>query len=225
MKIIGRRGDAILFDLVLPHGVDPYDLAAQQGYLVAHPLDAVAKDGEIIVSLAVQARTSRLPMNPPAHDFDPALALQPGVAPVRRQRVAAYALVRSTRGLLATEFSDRTAVSGQWGLPGGGIDEGEQPAAAVLREIAEETQQLVELGGLVAVQSAHWVGRAPTGLVEDFQAVRLIYTARCEQPAEPVVADLGGTTESARWVELDDWRGLNWTPGWQLILSEHLGPV
>ena len=39
--------------------------------------------------------------------------------PVVRQRLAAYSIVLSDRGLLATEFSERTAVPGSWGLPGG----------------------------------------------------------------------------------------------------------
>ncbi len=37
--------------------------------------------------------------------------------PPLRQRVAAYGIVLSERGLLATQFSDRTAVPGLWGLP------------------------------------------------------------------------------------------------------------
>jgi hypothetical protein len=37
-----------------------------------------------------------------------------------------------------------------------------------------------------------------------------------------VVVDVGGTTESARWVPLDAWRTLAWTPGWRLILQGRL---
>ena len=52
--------------------------------------------------------------------------------PVTRQRVAAYAVVLSQRGLLATEYSDQTAVPGRWGMPGGGMDDHESPVECVL---------------------------------------------------------------------------------------------
>ena len=113
---------------------------------------------------------------------DVGLQLAPGEDPVVRQRVAAYGVVVSDRGLLATQYSDRTAVDGRWGMPGGGIDVGEEPTAAVAREVHEETAQIVELGALVAVQTSHWVGRSPAGHVEDFHAVRLIYRADLPGP-------------------------------------------
>ena len=34
--------------------------------------------------------------------------------------------------------------------------------------------------------------------------------------------DRGGSTASARWVDLDDWTGLAWTANWMMILSELL---
>ena len=100
------------------------------------------------------------------------------VRPAVRQRFAAYAVVISSRGLLATQYSGRTAVTGRWGMPGGGLDDHEPPATAVLREVAEETSQEIILGELVKVQTSHWVGRSPYGNIEDFHAVRLIYRAR-----------------------------------------------
>jgi hypothetical protein len=44
------------------------------------------------------------------------------------------------------------------------------------------------------------VGRAPSGRVEDFHAVRLFHTASCTEPTDPVVLDVGGSTSAARWV-------------------------
>ena len=134
-----------------------------------------------------------------------------------------YKRQTSSRGLLATEYSDRTAVSGRWGMPGGGIDDGEQPRAAVLREVGEETDQQVELGDLVAVQTSHWVGRSPRGTLEDFQAVRLVYRATCPNPTEPRVLDLGGTTASCRWVPLVAWSSVSWTQNWDQLLRTLLG--
>jgi ADP-ribose pyrophosphatase YjhB (NUDIX family) len=108
-------------------------------------------------------------------------------------------------------------------MPGGGLDDHEEPEACVLREVAEETSQLVELGPLSAVQTSHWIGRNPDGLIEDFQAVRLVYAGFCGAPTDPVVRDRDGTTRDARWVELSEWRRLPWTVGWWAILDQLLG--
>ena len=88
--------------------------------------------------------------------------------------------------------------------------------------LLKETSQLVELGPLTAVQTSHWIGRNPDGMVEDFQAIRLVYVGFCPDPTDPVVRDRGGTTNDARWVELNEWRGLPWTVGWWTILDQLL---
>jgi len=203
VRVLGLSDDGLpLFRSQLPHGEDPRTLAYDLGYVVNEPIDAVREvDGMLTLSFRVQrASGQRRPDQPPPAQ-DVVLQLSPTTPVEVRQRVAAYALVTSRLGLLATEFSDRTAAPGRWGLPGGGIEEHEQPTVAVLREVAEETRQVVSLGGLVRVQTSHWVGRSPRGTIEDFHAVRLVYGAACAEPTTPVVVDVGGTTESAgcRW--------------------------
>lgn len=211
-----------MFEQELPHGVSPAGLAGTLGWTVEHPVSADLVDGEVVLHLAVSELDCRtLPVDQPT-GRDPDLVIAPDETVTRRQRVAAYALVTATPGLLATEFSDRTAVPGKWGLPGGGIDPGEQPRASVLREVIEETNQTIELGDLVEVQSSHWVGRAPSGAVEDFQAIRLVYTASCPSPGIPEVLDVGGTTERSRWIPLSEWDQVPWTAGWQDILGRLL---
>lgn len=211
--------DAAAFDAPLGHGADPEGLAYEHGFIVEHPLDASRDEtGDILLRLRVMRRTNEPRPVQRLRGVDAGLTLE-GVVPVVRQRVAAYAVVQSARGLLATEYSDRTAVSERWGMPGGGVDDHEEPAAAVLREVAEETGQLIVLGNLIKVQTSHWVGRSPRGVVEDFHAVRLIYRGTCPQPSDPVVIDEGGTTASARWVPVPEWSSLSWTRNWQLILA------
>jgi 8-oxo-dGTP pyrophosphatase MutT (NUDIX family) len=124
-----------------------------------------------------------------------------GVVP--HQRVAAYAVVVADERVLLTQLSERTGAGGRWNLPGGGLDAGEGPEAAVVREVLEETGQEVEDVRLVDVMTQHWVGRSPRGL-EDYHAVRLLHTARCPRPTPPVVHDVGGSTADARWVRLDE---------------------
>ena len=60
----------------------------------------------------------------------------------RAQRFAAYAVANDRGGrLLLTRIAHGYPDAGRWHLPGGGTDYGEQPAAALIRELAEETGQ------------------------------------------------------------------------------------
>jgi len=224
MRIIGVGQDGkIRFDDVLDHGVDPAALAHDHGFLAIRPIDVVRDDhSELVLRLMVRPQTGehRPPIRPRGQDAG--LVLTPDRPPIVRQRVAGYAVVLSRRGLLATEFSDRTAIAGRWGMPGGGLDDHERPEAAVLREVREETSQVIHLGELTKVHTSRWIGRNPRGDIEDFHAVRLIYRAHCETPTDPVVLDSDGTTRSARWIPLAKWRTLHWTQNWREVLSELL---
>lgn len=222
MVIVGVRSDGnVAFERALPHGGDPEMVAYQAGFRTVRPVDAQRIDGELVLRLDVELAPGPPPRRRPRGQ-DSGLVLDSTVVPVRRQRFAAYAVVRSGKGLLATEYSGRTAVAGRWGMPGGGVDEDEQPRAAVIREVAEETSQLIDLGALTRVQTSHWVGTSPRGVVEDFHAVRMIYTATCEHPTDPVLVDVGGTTASTRWIPIDTWREVTWTVGWREILRDLL---
>ena len=225
MRVIGvaAKGREV-FDRPLGHGTDPRVLAYEAGWVVLRPVEAdLDEDGTLRLVLRVRHRRkgdghprTRRPGR------DRGLKVSSAEPPVVRQRFAAYAVIESERGVLATEYSDLTAVSGRWGMPGGGIDEGEEPVAAVVREVHEETGQAVDVGPLVLVQSSHWVGRSPHGGVEDFHAVRLVYRGTCPEPTDPVVHDQGGTTAGARWVPRDSWQDLTWTANWRQALRRLL---
>ena len=203
----------------LAHGADPVHVLARSGW-TAHTAHAatVREDGALELTFVV----SPLDGIPPR---EPAVARDPDVAPDEvgepYQRVAAYAVVTSTRGVLLTQFNSQTHVAGDWGLPGGGLDDGESPVAGVHREVWEETGQRIELGGLVTIQSQHWVGRAPSGLLEDFHAVRIVYAATCPEPRDIVIHDVGGTTSDARWVPVDRISDYPLTSSWQRLAALH----
>jgi 8-oxo-dGTP pyrophosphatase MutT (NUDIX family) len=212
------------FEAFLEHGADPDLLAYDRGYIVVRPVDANrGSSGDLILRLLVRPVADEPRPEVRRQGRDAGVVLGDQVRPSVRQRFAAYAVVTSSRGLLATEYSGRTAVTGRWGMPGGGLDDHEPPTSAVLREVAEETSQQIILGELIKVQTSHWVGRSPYGTIEDFHAVRLIYRASCAHPSDPVVVDKGGTTESAQWVPLDTWRAVSWTQNWRMLLSQLLG--
>ncbi len=211
------------FEAVLRHGQPPDVAAWQAGFVAVRPLRADRVSDELVLTL--QVRRTRRDDTPPERvrrGRDRDLVLGERDVAVPRQRVAAYAVVISDRGLLATQYSGKTAVGGRWGMPGGGVDDREQPTDTVLREVHEETAQTVVLGELVTVQSSHWVGRSPSRRVEDFHAVRLVYRAECPDPTDVRVLDADGTTADARWVPVGQWRSLTWTTGWQQLLAELL---
>jgi len=211
------------FEVVLDHGADPDVLAFDLGYIVIRPIEANrAGSGELTLRLLVRPVADEPRPQMRRQGRDAGLVLGDDVQPAVRQRFAAYAVVISSQGLLATEYSGRTAITGRWGMPGGGLDDHEPPTSAVLREVAEETSQEIVLGELIKVQTSHWIGRSPYAIIEDFHAVRLIYRATCPHPTEPVVLDQGGTTESAQWVPLGSWRSVSWTQNWRQLLSQLL---
>ena len=125
--------------------------------------------------------------------------------PVTRQRLAAYALVLRGDDVLLTRNSVRGPHPGSWTLPGGGVDHGESPVVAVVREVAEETGLAAAVGELLGVHDEHFTGTAPTGVEEDFHGVHLVFAATVG-PGSPAVHEHDGTPRTRlpgrRWPTL-----------------------
>ena len=80
----------------------------------------------------------------------------------QRQRVAAYAVILRDGDILLSRLAASVTPDELWTLPGGGLDHGEDPRDALVREIHEETGleiddcaidstwTIVQLGGRVA---------------------------------------------------------------------------
>ncbi|KRB43354.1 MULTISPECIES: NUDIX hydrolase [unclassified Terrabacter] len=218
LRVVAVRPDGSrVAESRLGHGEHPDVVLGAAGWLVETPVFAtVVADGALELGYRVR-------------ELD---GIRPRAEAVRRdagvgddevgdpfQRVAAYAVVTSERGVLLTQFNARTHVPGDWGLPGGGLDDGESPVDGVHREVWEETGQRIELGELLTVQSQHWVGRAPSGGLEDFHAVRIVYAATCPEPGAVVIHDVGGTTSDARWVPFDRIGDYPLTSSWRRLAA------
>ncbi|HEX6969015.1 MAG TPA: NUDIX domain-containing protein [Micromonosporaceae bacterium] len=139
------------------------------------------------------------PDEPP--DF-PSFHIVPGPDGLHRaQRFAAYAIATDPAGrVLLTRVADGYPGAGRWHLPGGGTDFGEQPAEALIRELAEETGQrghVVELLGVASHRDAASLG--PEGYPIDWHGVRAFYRVAVEHPLPPTVRDAGGSTAESRW--------------------------
>jgi ADP-ribose pyrophosphatase YjhB (NUDIX family) len=124
--------------------------------------------------------------------------------PFRHQRLGAYALVRRDDAVLLTRISERGFHTGSWTLPGGGVDHGEPPRNAVLRELREECGVDGSVGELVAVHDDHFSGTAPSGRYEDFHSVALAFEVTLDESAEPVLTEVDGTTDAVAWVPVSD---------------------
>jgi ADP-ribose pyrophosphatase YjhB (NUDIX family) len=120
------------------------------------------------------------------------------------QRIAAYNVCRDAEDrLLLVRLSNITERPGWWTLPGGGIEFGEHPENAALRELREETGLAGRIVELLAVDS---IARPITidGAPHDYHSVRIVY--RTEVVDHELRDELEGSTDHAAWctrVELD----------------------
>lgn len=113
-------------------------------------------------------------------------------------RVSAYAVcLRDGAVLLAAGLG----VHGiEWTLPGGGVDHGEDPRDAAVREVEEETGYTARLDGLLAVDSIRFASsHVPPA---DLHALRVIYAATVV--GGELRFEVDGTTHLAAWVPLDE---------------------
>jgi 8-oxo-dGTP diphosphatase len=128
-----------------------------------------------------------------------------------RLRVAAYAVIVDEGRVLLPHWRSGDHQSG-WTLPGGGLDPGEDPADAAVREVREETGYDVVLDGLLGIDSIVVAeGRrvlAPTH-VDDPSAMhglRILYRAHVVGGELRVEVD--GSTDDVAWHRLENVAGL-----------------
>ncbi|MEV6845549.1 NUDIX domain-containing protein [Actinoplanes sp. NPDC051411] len=115
------------------------------------------------------------------------------------RRVGAYGICRDADGrVLLARNSDLSEFPGQWTLPGGGVEQGEHPDDAVVREFAEETGLSVRIDSLRTVTAD--VLRLPAGPLEHTD--RLVYDVSIIGGSLRAEAD--GTTDRVEWVVSSD---------------------
>jgi len=129
------------------------------------------------------------------------------MARLERQRLAVYGVAKANNQVLLCRASAQTEVEGWWWLPGGGVDFGESPSRALVREFMEETGLNVTVGPLLGILSDV---RSRTRVEEDIHTVRVIYAI--SSFSGTVTAEIGGTTDHAEWHDLSELSALNVAP-------------
>ncbi len=121
---------------------------------------------------------------------------------VRLVRVAAYAVCRDGERILCCRLAPGEPSPGAWTLPGGGIDFGERPEDAVVRELEEETGLAGRVDGIAAVRSRVFPGRLADGRRREMHAIALLY--RVTVVGGTLRDEPHGSTDRAAWFTRDE---------------------
>jgi 8-oxo-dGTP diphosphatase len=113
-----------------------------------------------------------------------------------RVRVAAYAVVRDEHDrVLLCHIHPAVGVGDIWTLPGGGLEFGEAPSRAALRELGEETGFMGEIERLIDVDDRLF---SSGDGAERMHAIRIVYAVRLVGGSLRDGAD--GPTDTCRWI-------------------------
>jgi 8-oxo-dGTP diphosphatase len=130
----------------------------------------------------------------------------PALGPPGRQvtRIGAYALCVDDGRILLTRIAPGYwSGVGEWTLPGGGLDFGEDPRDGALRELTEETGlrgEIIEIADVLS-WSHRWL-HPRDGADEAFHGLQVIYRVRIV--GGELRPEVDGSTDEARWFTRDE---------------------
>ena len=113
--------------------------------------------------------------------------------------MASYAVAINAGAILLARIASGYPGQGRWTLPGGGVEWGEHPDEALVREVHEETGFSVTEFSLIGINSRVF---SATANHAGLHAVRMLYDVPLN--GEPRVVEVDGSVDAVRWLALDD---------------------
>lgn len=119
-----------------------------------------------------------------------------------RTRVGAYAIcLDDADRILLCRLEPSIAPGKVWTLPGGGLDFGESPVSAVVRELTEESGYVGEVVDLVDVSDRLFTDGIESGAGSRLHAIRIVYLVRIV--GGELRDEIGGSTDTCAWFTLE----------------------
>jgi len=135
---------------------------------------------------------------------DPAV-MEPA-EPNRRTRIGSYSLCVDDGGrILLARLSALEVDVGAWTMPGGGIEFGEHPDAAAIRELEEETGLVGEIEGVAGIFS-HIYRQSGFARGGDLHFLGIVYRMRIV--GGELRDEIDGTTDTCAWLSPADLESL-----------------
>ena len=163
-----------------------------------------------------------MPAEPAPASADAAPASAEADPAPRQQRVAVYGICLDGAGdgsggrVLLVRAAPYLTVAGQWFLPGGGLDHGEDPVDGLRREFHEETGLDITPGPLLGIISDVFI--LPDAVGTSLHTLRIIYGV--DGYSGVLRDEVGGSSDIARWVPLAEALDLPLRPYVRRALTE-----
>jgi 8-oxo-dGTP diphosphatase len=137
--------------------------------------------------------------DPPTTALPPPSGSSAADALGRVTRLAAYGVIRRDDAVLLCRISPSYPAAGDWTLPGGGIEFGEAPHVAAVREVEEETGLVARITGAPTILSH--TGIWPREHPVRYHHVRFVYPMEIVGGSERMEVD--GSTDACGWFTPD----------------------
>ena len=133
-------------------------------------------------------------------------AVREPLPPTGRTRLGSYSLCLDDQDrLLLARLSAVEVEYGAWTLPGGGVDFGEHPDTAAVRELEEETGLVGEPEGVAGIFS-HLYEQSRFADGADLHFLGIVYRVRIV--GGELRDEVDGTTDTCAWFARDELPGL-----------------